>query len=122
MGEDDDEQAETNALRAKRRCQKCGTAMESFIVDEKRKLHVCGNSPDCTGYQVEEGVFRLKGYEGPVIECDKCASEMQLKTGRFGKYFGCTNTECKNTRKLLRSGEAAPPKMGKLYPCQSWNA
>jgi DNA topoisomerase-1 len=36
---------------------------------------------------------------------------MQLKTGRFGKYFGCTGTECKNTRKLLRNGEAAPPKM-----------
>ena len=36
---------------------------------------------------------------------------MQLKTGRFGKYFGCTNESCKNTRKLLRNGEAAPPKM-----------
>src|SRR5690554_2026790 len=111
VGDDDDEQAETNALRAKRRCQVCGTAMESFIIDEKRKLHVCGNSPDCTGYQIEEGTFRLKGYEGPTLECDKCGSEMQLKTGRFGKYFGCTNSECKNTRKLLRSGEAAPPKM-----------
>jgi DNA topoisomerase-1 len=108
---DADEDAEVDALRAKRRCHKCGTAMESFIVDEKRKLHVCGNSPDCDGYQIEEGSFRLKGYEGPVIECDKCGSEMQLKTGRFGKYFGCTNTECKNTRKLLKSGEAAPPKM-----------
>jgi DNA topoisomerase-1 len=36
---------------------------------------------------------------------------MQLKTGRFGKYFGCTGESCKNTRKLLRNGEAAPPKM-----------
>ena len=36
---------------------------------------------------------------------------MQLRSGRFGKYFGCTNDECKNTRKLLRNGEAAPPKM-----------
>ena len=36
---------------------------------------------------------------------------MQLKSGRFGKYFGCTNSACKNTRKLLKSGEAAPPKM-----------
>ena len=36
---------------------------------------------------------------------------MQLKNGRFGKYFGCTSESCKNTRKLLRSGEAAPPKM-----------
>jgi len=35
---------------------------------------------------------------------------MQLKSGRFGKYFGCTSEQCKNTRKLLRSGQAAPPK------------
>lgn len=111
VAEDADENAEVDALRAKRRCQKCGTAMESLIIDEKRKLHVCGNSPDCDGYQIEEGQFRLKGYEGPTLDCDKCGSEMQLKTGRFGKYFGCTNSECKNTRKLLRSGEAAPPKM-----------
>ena len=46
-----------------------------------------------------------------MIECDKCGQDMQLKTGRFGKYFGCTNDECSNTRKLLRNGEAAPPKM-----------
>ena len=36
---------------------------------------------------------------------------MQLKTGRFGKFFGCTNTACKNTRKLLKNGQPAPPKM-----------
>jgi DNA topoisomerase-1 len=36
---------------------------------------------------------------------------MQLKTGRFGKYFGCTAEDCRNTRKLLRNGQAAPPKM-----------
>ncbi|WP_067518109.1 type I DNA topoisomerase [Endozoicomonas ascidiicola] len=107
----DDEFAEVNALRAMRRCPKCATAMESYLIDEKRKLHVCGNNPDCSGYEVEQGSFKLKGYDGPVLECDKCGSEMQLKTGRFGKYFGCTNAECKNTRKLLKNGEAAPPKM-----------
>ncbi|WP_346798577.1 type I DNA topoisomerase [Halomonas sp. Bachu 37] len=105
------EEAETDALRAKRRCPKCGTAMDSYLIDENRKLHICGNSPDCSGYEIEKGKFKIKGYDGPVIECDKCGSEMQLKTGRFGKYFGCTNSECKNTRKLLRSGEVAPPKM-----------
>ena len=51
------------------------------------------------------------GYDGPVLECDKCGEDMQLKSGRFGKYFGCTAEECKNTRKLLRSGEPAPPKV-----------
>ncbi|WP_257274719.1 type I DNA topoisomerase [Endozoicomonas sp. SESOKO4] len=107
----DDENAEVNALRAMHRCPKCSTAMESYLIDEQRKLHVCGNNPDCSGYEVEQGQFKLKGYDGPVLECDKCGSEMQLKSGRFGKYFGCTNSECKNTRKLLKSGEAAPPKM-----------
>ena len=108
---DDEGESESLLLRNKRRCAKCDTAMDAYLIDETRKLHVCGNNPDCTGFEVEEGQFRIKGYEGPVIECDKCDSDMQLKTGRFGKYFGCTNTECKNTRKLLRSGEAAPPKM-----------
>jgi len=107
----DDEDAENTLLRSKRRCPICNTAMDSYLVDESRKIHICGNNPDCEGYEVESGQFKIKGYDGPVIECDKCSSEMQLKSGRFGKYFGCTNEECKNTRKLLRNGEAAPPKM-----------
>ncbi|MFC6673565.1 type I DNA topoisomerase [Marinobacterium aestuariivivens] len=111
VSEDDDDEAESRLLRKKHRCQKCGAAMDSYLVDQSRKLHVCGNNPDCDGFEVEKGSYRLKGYEGPTIECDKCGAEMQLKTGRFGKYFGCTNSECKNTRKLLKSGEPAPPKM-----------
>src|SRR5690554_2517607 len=111
LSADDDEDHETQALRSKRRCPKCGTAMDSYLIDDQRKLHVCGNNPDCAGYEIEEGSFKIKGYEGPTLECDKCGSEMQLKTGRFGKYFGCTNTSCGNTRKLLRNGEPAPPKM-----------
>ena len=107
---EDDEDAETNSLMAKRRCDKCGTAMESYLIDTERKLHVCGNNPDCDGFYIEKGQFKIKGYDGPVIDCDKCGSEMQLKNGRFGKYFGCTNEECKNTRKLLRNGQPAPPK------------
>ncbi|QGX91417.1 type I DNA topoisomerase [Tatumella sp. TA1] len=102
--------AETNALRARRRCEKCGTAMDSYLIDEKRKLHVCGNNPSCDGYEVEAGEFRIKGYDGPIVECDKCGNEMHLKLGRFGKYMACTNEECKNTRKILRNGEVAPPK------------
>lgn len=108
---DQDEEAESKLLRTRRRCKLCNTSMDSYLIDENRKLHVCGNNPDCSGYEVEKGTFKLKGYEGPTLECDKCGSEMQLKSGRFGKYFGCTNDECKNTRKLLKNGEAAPPKM-----------
>ncbi len=108
---DADEEAESRQLRTKHRCKICNSAMDSYLLDESRKLHICGNNPDCAGYEVEQGTYKLKGYEGPSLECDKCGSQMQLKTGRFGKYFGCTNDECKNTRKLLKSGEAAPPKV-----------
>ncbi len=109
--EDADDEAESRQLLERHRCKKCQTAMDSYLIDETRKLHVCGNNPDCDGFEVETGKFKIKGYDGPVIECDKCGADMQLKTGRFGKYFGCTAEGCKNTRKLLRNGEAAPPKM-----------
>lgn len=119
----DDEEAESRQLRSRRRCKLCNTAMDNYLLDEKRKLHICGNNPDCSGYEIEYGSFKIKGYEGPVIDCDKCGSEMQLKTGRFGKYFGCSNEDCKNTRKLLRNGEAAPPKMDPVpmpeLPCET---
>lgn len=106
----DEEELETEVLRQMKRCPKCSTAMDNYLIDEKRKIHICGNNPICDGHVVEEGEFKIKGYDGPLIECDKCGSDMQLKSGRFGKYFGCTAEECKNTRKLLRNGEAAPPK------------
>ena len=109
--EEGGDEVEARLLLKKRHCPICQTAMNSYLVDETRKLHVCGNNPDCPGYEVETGAFQIKGYDGPVLECDKCGEDMQLKSGRFGKYFGCTSDVCKNTRKLLRSGEAAPPKV-----------
>ena len=105
-----DEEGESKLLRAKRKCPICGTPMDSFLVDATRKLHICGNNPDCAGFEVETGEFRLKGYDGPRLECDKCGAEMQLRNGRFGKFFGCTSSTCTNTRKLLRNGQPAPPK------------
>ncbi|MDH5629708.1 MAG: type I DNA topoisomerase [Gammaproteobacteria bacterium] len=107
---DKDEEAESRNLLLKKRCPACESAMDSYLIDEQRKLHVCGNNPVCKGYLIEEGSFKIKGYDGPIIDCDKCESQMQLKVGRFGKYFGCTNDDCSNTRKLLRNGEPAPPK------------
>ncbi len=118
----DEEEAEALEQRLKKRCSRCGTAMDSYLIDEKRKLHICGNNPDCPGYEVEHGEYRIKGYDGPVLECEKCSSEMQLRSGRFGKYFKCTNEACGNTRKLLKNGEPAPPRADPIpmphLPCE----
>jgi DNA topoisomerase-1 len=108
----DDENTEINDLRSRKRCPVCETAMDSYFIDGKRKLHICGNSPDCKGQTLEHGDFGSQaGQGGPVIPCDKCGSDMLLKDGRFGKFFSCTNELCKNTRKMLKNGEPAPPKM-----------
>ena len=103
---DDSEEAEN--LLIKKRCPKCGTSMDNYLIDENRKLHVCGKNPDCDGHLIEDGQFKIRGYDGPTLECHKCGSDMQLKTGRFGKYFGCLNDNCGATRALQRNGEPKP--------------
>ncbi|WP_025738670.1 type I DNA topoisomerase [Salinivibrio socompensis] len=121
-----EEDVETADLRAMKRCPICETAMDSYLIDQHRKLHVCGNNPTCEGYVVEKGEFKPKGYDGPVVECDKCGNDMVLKNGRFGKYMGCTNEECKNTRKILKNGDIAPPKEDPVHfpelPCENSDA
>jgi DNA topoisomerase-1 len=110
-GEEETDGPETATVTEWKHCPVCATAMDSYLVDEHHKLYVCRNCPDCTGTLIEEGSFKLRGYEGPTLPCDKCEGQMQLRIGRFGKYFACTRyPDCKNTRKLLRNGQAAPPK------------
>lgn len=108
-GEGDDGTAEVKDLMEKKRCPKCGTAMDGYIVDGGLKLHVCGSNPDCDGYILEEGKFEVPGSDAPTIDCNKCDGQMELKTGRFGPYFACQ--KCDNTRKVLKTGEPAPPRM-----------
>ncbi|WP_288997780.1 type I DNA topoisomerase [uncultured Psychrobacter sp.] len=108
-----DEVAEVKDLMEKKRCPKCGTAMNGYIVDGGLKLHICGNNPDCDGYILEEGKFEVPGSDAPTIDCDKCDGQMELKTGRFGPYFACQ--QCDNTRKVLKNGEAAPPRMDPIH-------
>jgi len=103
-----DDQEEAENLITKRQCPTCDLSMDNYLLDENHKLHVCSNNPDCAGFEVEEGAFKIKGYEGPTLSCHKCGSEMQLKTGRFGKYFGCMNDNCGTTRALQRNGEPKP--------------
>ncbi len=41
--------------------------------------------------------------------CELCGKQMQLRRGRFGPFLGCTGyPECRNIRKIAKSGVAAP--------------
>ena len=54
------------------------------------------------------GQAGTNGSEEPEV-CDLCGKPMQLKRGRFGQFLGCTGyPECRNIRKIAKSGAVAP--------------
>ncbi|MGN8852903.1 type I DNA topoisomerase [Anaerobiospirillum succiniciproducens] len=107
-----DEATEAKLLLKSKRCPKCGATMDAYLIDKNHKLYLCSNAPGCDGYIREEGDYSQEAEAalGPTVECEKCGGTMVLKDGRFGKYMQCTNEECKNTRKILKNGEVAPPR------------
>lgn len=119
------EEEEAEILRKRPRCEKCGSVMNSFMVNEHLKLHLCG-TPNCRYYQLEEGNFGTEFVTGPEIQCERCGQKMVLKSGRFGKFMACTNPECGNTRKILKNGKVAPPREAPVelpeLPCQAAGA
>jgi len=111
---DDKDQAKyIDQLKQSRDCQQCNKKLIAYHLDQTTKLHICSQNPDCDAYAIEQGQFDAVAQpQSATIPCDKCDSEMELKEGRFGQYFACLNAEhCKNTRKVLKNGQPAPPKM-----------
>lgn len=51
------------------------------------------------------------------IICEKCGSEMELKIGRFGKYFACSGyPDCKNIKSTNEIKSTEPEYTGDLCP------
>jgi len=64
------------------------------------------SGPDGAGSAVESPVA---GEEAEPEVCELCGKPMQMKRGRFGPFLGCTGyPECRNIRKIGKSGAAAP--------------
>lgn len=104
-------------------CEKCGAGM---VIKFGRfgKFLACANYPECqTTREVGskkvdaemrgEGDAENKTEASDVEPCENCGKPMALKKGRFGSFYGCTGyPECKNIRKIAKSGEVktvAPP-------------
>jgi len=61
---------------------------------------------DGAGATAEAG---SNGEESEPEVCELCGKPMQLKRGRFGPFLGCTGyPECRNIRKIGKTGVAAP--------------
>lgn len=94
-------------------CDKCDAPMELRYWKGSHFLG-CSRYPECKNtkslppqfpYRFENGELLLReGLEemekqarDQQIPCPECGASMELKTGRFGRYYRCTNPECGKT-------------------------
>ncbi len=102
-------------------CDKCGSRM---VVRNGRfgKFAACPNYPTCRNTkpltapaeETEEEPETEK--KAPVIadfKCEKCGSDMVLRSGKFGSFYACSRyPECKFTKARVRETGVDCPKCG----------
>ncbi len=101
--------------KSEEKCDKCGADM---IIKTGRygKFLACSGYPDCKNIkpmdvnhdgvvdekdkEASEEIKKLQEkYKGEV--CEKCGSDMAIKTGRFGPFLACTGyPKCKNIKSI----------------------
>ena len=104
-------------------CDVCKSPMNDYVVDAKTLIYVCERNPDCEGTKVKKGDYSDRAPKKEELECDRCGGSMELKSGRFGKYFICTNDECGNKRRVMSNGQVVPPRMAPIetdIPCSKY--
>lgn len=107
-------------------CEKCGSPM---VIKFGRfgQFLACSKYPEC---RTTREIAKPAGADGDattatgsskteagqvdgadaVEECELCGKPMALKRGRFGQFLGCTGyPDCRNIRKIAKSGAVAPP-------------
>ena len=103
-------------------CDKCGSKM-AIKFGRYGQFLACTNYPECKSTRdiakpkaaITNGEISPEAAaENPYSDetCDKCGRAMSLKRGRFGQFLACTGyPDCKNTRKITKSGAVAAPVM-----------
>ncbi len=103
-------------------CEKCGSKM---VVRNGRfgKFAACPNYPTCRNTKPlnankpsEEAETEADEKKQPAIadfKCEKCGSDMVLRTGKFGSFYACSKyPECKFTKARVRETGVDCPKCG----------
>lgn len=103
-------------------CEKCGSKM-AIKFGRFGQFLACTNYPECKSTRdlakpkaaITNGEIDAEAAtENPYADetCEKCGRSMTLKRGRFGQFLACTGyPECKNTRKITKTGAVAAPVM-----------
>ena len=87
-------------------CPKCGAPME-LRSGPYGKFYGCSRYPSCKGkrdYTASgetsgKKTYRKSGYGSPTPTCPECGASMALRTGKRGKFWGCSKyPSCRGTR------------------------
>ncbi|MBV9209485.1 MAG: topoisomerase DNA-binding C4 zinc finger domain-containing protein, partial [Acidobacteria bacterium] len=96
-------------------CVKCGAVMvmKTGRFGKYLKCTDCGATrdpkPPASATPQTNGAENAATAESEAEECELCGKPMALKRGRFGQFLGCTGyPECRNIRKIAKSGAVAP--------------
>src|SRR3989441_2997133 len=98
-------------------CLKCGTpgmVMKLGRFGKYLKCPNCSATRDAEPVATQEATTTANASadgEEEIEACELCGKAMQLKRGRFGPFYGCSGyPECRNIRKISKSGRlTAPP-------------
>lgn len=93
-------------------CPNCGKKM---IVRTSRfgsQFLGCSGYPECKTMMPLNGNGESQEPETTDEKCEKCSSDMIIKAGPYGKYLECTNQECKNRKRIIKSTGVKCPKEG----------
>ncbi len=95
-------------------CPDCKKGKLVIKLGRNGKFKACSNFPDCEYTEPmeeeKEEVKKMKKEFGPKT-CSECGSDMNLKQGRYGMFWGCSNyPDCKNTERLEKETGIKCPK------------
>ena len=97
-------------------CLKCNTpgmVQKLGRFGKYLKCNSCGATRDAEPVAADGGASSEASADGEeeIEACELCGKQMQMKRGRFGPFYGCSGyPECKNIRKISKSGRiTAPP-------------
>ena len=100
-------------------CLKCATpgmVQKLGRFGKYLKCNNCGATRDAEPVATDGGASQSQAAgdgDEEIEACELCGKPMQLKRGRFGPFYGCSGyPECKNIRKISKSGKlTAPPEL-----------
>ena len=94
-------------------CPNCGSKMVVRTSRYGTQFLGCSNYPACkTMMPLSKDGTTPEPPKETEEKCEKCGSDMIQKTGPYGPYLECTNEECKNRKRIIKSTGVKCPKCG----------